>query len=71
MATVLDQVRQGGYRWRIDQRVEMRAEQRRIPSGVLYALEPGLQPTVKDLLTLMTIISDNQATDALGRSRGA
>jgi beta-lactamase class A len=33
---------------------------------VLYALDPGLQPTVRDLLTLMTIISDNQATDALG-----
>ena len=63
MATVLDQVRQG--RLRLDQRVPMRAEQRRIPSGVLYALDPGLQPTVKDLLTLMSIISDNQATDAL------
>ena len=63
MATVLDQVRQG--KLRLDQRVPMRADQRRIPSGVLYALDPGLQPTVKDLLTLMSIISDNQATDAL------
>jgi N-acetylated-alpha-linked acidic dipeptidase len=63
MATVLEQVRQGTLR--LDQRVPMRADQRRIPSGVLYALDPGLQPTVKDLLTLMTIISDNQATDAL------
>ena len=63
MATVLDQVRQG--KLRLDQRVPMRADQRRIPSGVLYALDPGLQPTVKDLLTLMIIISDNQATDVL------
>jgi N-acetylated-alpha-linked acidic dipeptidase len=63
MATVLDRVRQG--KLRLDQRVPMRLDQRRIPSGVLYALDPGLQPTVRDLLTLMTIISDNQATDAL------
>jgi beta-lactamase class A len=63
MATVLEQVRQG--KLSLDQRVTMRADQRRIPSGVLYALDPGLQPTVRDLLTLMTIVSDNQATDAL------
>jgi N-acetylated-alpha-linked acidic dipeptidase len=63
MATVLDHVQQG--KLRLDQRVPMRLDQRRIPSGVLYALDPGLQPTVRDLLTLMTIISDNQATDAL------
>ena len=63
MATVLDQVRLG--KLSLDQRVTMRADQRRIPSGVLYTLDPGLQPTVRDLLTLMTIVSDNQATDAL------
>ncbi|MDH4064609.1 MAG: serine hydrolase, partial [Acidobacteriota bacterium] len=63
MATVLEQVRQG--RLSLDQRVPMRLDQRRIPSGVLYALDAGLQPTVRDLLTLMIIISDNQATDAL------
>ena len=50
----------------LSDRVTLRKDQARIPSGVLYALEPGLQPTVKDLLTLMTIISDNVATDALG-----
>jgi beta-lactamase class A len=63
MATVLHQVQEGTLQ--LDQRVPMRTDQRRIPSGVLYALDPGLQPTVRDLLTLMTIISDNQATDAL------
>jgi N-acetylated-alpha-linked acidic dipeptidase len=64
MATVLDQVREG--RLSLEQRVPLRADQRRLPSGVLYALDVGLQPTVRDLLTLMTIISDNEATDALG-----
>jgi beta-lactamase class A len=63
MATALDQVRLGTLS--LDQRLTMRADQRRIPSGVLYALDAGLQPTVRDLLTLMTIVSDNQATDAL------
>lgn len=63
MATVLDQVRQG--KLSLDQRIPLRADQRRIPSGVLYALDPGLEPTLRDLLTLMIIISDNEATDAL------
>lgn len=64
MATVLEQVREG--RLSLADRITLTAEQRRIPSGVLYALDAGLQPTVKDLLTLMMIISDNQATDVLG-----
>ncbi len=63
MATVLQRVKEG--KLRLDERVSLRADQRRIPSGVLYALDPGLEPTVRDLLTLMTIISDNVATDAL------
>ena len=39
-------------------------------SGVLFHLDPGLQPTLKDLATLMMMISDNSAlmllTDYLG-----
>jgi N-acetylated-alpha-linked acidic dipeptidase len=63
MATVLQRVKEG--KLRLDDRITLRADQRRIPSGVLYALDAGLKPTVRDLLTLMTIISDNVATDAL------
>ena len=63
MATVLQRVAEG--KLSLDQRVPLRLEQRRIPSGVLYALDPGLQPTIRDLLTLMIIVSDNVATDAL------
>ncbi len=64
MATVLEQVRAGTLS--LSDRVTLTPDHRRIPSGVLYALDPGLTPTVRDLLTLMIIISDNQATDALG-----
>jgi beta-lactamase class A len=51
-------------------RVTTKPEDERLPSGVLYTLEPGLNPTLKDLLTLMIIISDNEATDLLGDKVG-
>lgn len=54
----------------LSDRITLKASDRRLPSGVLYALDPGLQPTVKDLLTLMIIISDNEATDLLADKVG-
>ena len=51
-------------------RIALKASDRRLPSGVLYALDPGLQPTIKDLLTLMIIVSDNEATDLLADKVG-
>jgi beta-lactamase class A len=54
----------------LSDRISLKAGDERLPSGVLYALDPGLTPTVKDLLTLMIIISDNEATDLLADKVG-
>src|SRR5258706_7786012 len=34
-------------------------------TGIIRSLDPGVQLTIKDLLTLMVIVSDNTATDLL------
>ncbi len=49
------------------QRVELTASYQaaRKGSGVLRFLDPGLAPTLADCATLMMIVSDNVATDAL------
>jgi beta-lactamase class A len=47
----------------LDTRIELRQEDKVLPSGVLIELQPGLRPTLRDLLTLMIIQSDNTATD--------
>ena len=54
-------------RGRIDlsQRVELTDAMRVPGSGVLKELEAGLRPTVRDLATLMIVVSDNAATDLL------
>jgi N-acetylated-alpha-linked acidic dipeptidase len=67
-AELMHQVEAG--RFSLSDRIALTASNERLPSGVLYAMDPGLTPTVKDLLTLMIIISDNEATDALGDKVG-
>jgi beta-lactamase class A len=63
MAEVFHQAESGKFS--LDQRVELTPGDQRLPSGVLYTMQPGLKPTIRDLLTLMIIISDNEATDLL------
>jgi beta-lactamase class A len=68
MAEVLRQSEAGKFK--LSDRITIKAGDARIPSGVLYTLDPGLQPTIKDLITLMIVISDNVATDLLGDKVG-
>jgi len=68
MAEVLRQAGEGKFS--LSDRVELKPADARWPSGVLYTMEPGLQPTIRDLLTLMIILSDNAATDLLGDKVG-
>ncbi len=55
----------------LDDRIELGDEQRTLGSGVLTLLSNGLKPTIKDLITLMIILSDNEATDILLKKVGA
>ena len=68
MAEVLRQVQDG--RFSLSDRITYKAEDARLPSGVLYLADAGLQPTIKDLLHLMIVISDNSATDLLADKVG-
>ena len=47
------------------ERVTVGAHQRVPGSGVLQDLDPGIAPTIRDLAVLMTVVSDNLATDLL------
>lgn len=49
----------------LDARVTVGKEDFRGGSGVLRYHDPGLQPTVRDLITQMIITSDNSATDLM------
>jgi beta-lactamase class A len=55
----------------LDDRIELGDEQRTLGSGVLTLMSNGLKPAIKDLITLMIILSDNQATDILLKKVGA
>ena len=55
----------------LDERVTIRKEDIRGGSGVFRHHDPGLQPTLRDVLMQMVITSDNTATDlAIGKVGG-
>jgi beta-lactamase class A len=54
----------------LDDRWPLTYPLKNIGSGILTYLDDGLQPTVRDLLTVMIIISDNTATDMVMRRLG-
>lgn len=55
----------------LDDRMELTDSERTLGSGVLTLMSAGLNPTIKDLVTLMIILSDNEATDILLKKVGA
>lgn len=61
LATACKQLTEGDIS--LDARVPLADEDKSLGSGILPYFERGLQPTLRDLLTLMIIISDNTATD--------
>lgn len=63
MAAVFAQAHQGAFS--LDDRLALRREDLVKGSGLLFALSPGLQLSVRELVTLMIIQSDNTATNIL------
>jgi beta-lactamase class A len=49
----------------LDERFETRPDNRRLGSGLFTHMRSGLEPTLDDLLLLMIVVSDNQATDMI------
>src|SRR5262249_37396576 len=54
----------------LNDRVEIRKQDMRSGSGIFSAHDPGLNPTVRDVITEMVITSDNTATDVMIKQVG-
>jgi len=63
MAEAFQQIQQGKFA--LTDRVTLTDAAKRPGTGIIRSLDPGVQLTVKDLLTLMVIVSDNTATDLI------
>ena len=69
MVEVFKQAREGSFS--LDSRLELRSEDKTLTTGVMLHLQDGLKPSIRDLLVLMTIVSDNTATTMLMNLVGA
>jgi beta-lactamase class A len=54
----------------LDERIELETRHYCIGEGLLQYLQPGLKPTIKDLLSLMIIAADNTASEMLWKRIG-
>lgn len=63
MVEVFRQAREGQFD--LNDRLELKDRHKTLTSGVLQDLQEGLRLTIRDLMMLMTIVSDNTATTML------
>jgi beta-lactamase class A len=63
MAEAFRQIEEGKFA--LSDRVTLIDSAKRGGTGVIRSLDPGVNLTIKDLLTLMIIVSDNTATDLI------
>jgi beta-lactamase class A len=63
MAEAFRQIGEGKFA--LSDRVTLTDAAKRPGTGIIRSLDPGVQLTIKDLLTLMIIVSDNTATDLM------
>jgi beta-lactamase class A len=68
MVEVFEQIKAGKFA--LSDRYTITAEDVRPGTGVIRSLDPGAVVTIKDLITLMIIVSDNTATDILYKKVG-
>ncbi len=68
MVEVFEQIKAGKFA--LSDRYTVAAEDMRPGTGVIRSLDPGAVVTIKDLITLMIIVSDNTATDLLYKKVG-
>lgn len=52
-------------RFALEDKITLKESDKRPGTGVIRSLDPGAVLTIKDLLTLMIVVSDNTATDLL------
>src|SRR5579885_2610578 len=63
MAEAFRQIEAGKFR--LEDRIELKESDKRPGTGIIRSLDAGVPLTIKDLLTLMIIVSDNTATDLM------